>query len=105
MCSQTGQGGGTRFQYELTFPSNSIAGHPRANGSLVGQAHGGHEPLYNSCQVGYHPTKGFEAGVPYQSQQWCGHVFGSHLEGLNIFIVICCHYGIIPGAYPCPVSL
>ena len=85
MCSQTGQGSHTRLQSGPSFSGNSVIGHPRGHGSLVGQAHGGHEPLCNPCQADYYPTKGFEAGMPYQSQQWCEHVFGSHMESLNIY--------------------
>ena len=57
----------TQLQSGPSFPANSIVGHPGGHGSLVDQAHGGHEPLCNSCQAGYHPTKGFEAGALYQS--------------------------------------
>ena len=49
MCSQTGQGSHTRLQSGSPFPGDSIVGYPRGHGSLVGQAHGGHELMTYTC--------------------------------------------------------
>ena len=58
------------FCTDLHFQATALLAIQEAMESLISQAYGGHEPLCNSCQVGYHPTKGFEAGALYQSQQW-----------------------------------
>ena len=54
-----------RLVREVTQDFRVDLGHPRGYGSLVGQAHGGHEPLCDPCQMGYYPAKGFDAGMPY----------------------------------------
>ena len=56
MCSQTGQGSHTRLRSGSSFLGDSIVGYPGGHGSLVGQAHEGHEPVCHSCQTCNHPA-------------------------------------------------
>ena len=49
VCGEIGQGSHTRLSNGPLFLGNSIVSHPRGHGSLVGQTHGGHESVCNSC--------------------------------------------------------
>ena len=44
------------FRTEPSFPGNCTVSYPRGHGGLVGQAHGGHEPMCHSCQMCHHPA-------------------------------------------------